>query len=72
MFYLPIIPRLQRMFASMKTTQQMTWHFDRKHESFTCCLMLSNAWLGMFQLDLQAKSLTHTDSFDFVTPSNTG
>jgi len=34
--------------------------------------MLSNAWLGMFELDLQAKSLTHTDSFDFVTPSNTG
>jgi hypothetical protein len=26
MFYLPIIPRLQRMFASMKTASQMTWH----------------------------------------------
>lgn len=26
MFYLPIIPRLQRLFASMKTASQMTWH----------------------------------------------
>ncbi|KAK2445148.1 hypothetical protein QL285_016112 [Trifolium repens] len=26
MFYLPIIPRLQRLFASNKTADQMTWH----------------------------------------------
>ncbi|KAK2429708.1 hypothetical protein QL285_028127 [Trifolium repens] len=26
MFYLPIIPRLQRLFASNKTANQMTWH----------------------------------------------
>jgi len=30
MFYLPIIPRLQRMFASMQTAQHMTWHDDNK------------------------------------------
>ena len=28
MFYLPIIPRLQRMYGSTKTAEQMTWHYD--------------------------------------------
>jgi len=32
MFYLPIIPRLQRMFASNRTTQHMTWHDENKIE----------------------------------------
>ncbi|CAK8560568.1 unnamed protein product [Lathyrus sativus] len=27
MFYLPMIPRLQRMFASMHSAIQMTWHY---------------------------------------------
>uniref|UniRef100_A0A151UEQ9 Uncharacterized protein n=1 Tax=Cajanus cajan TaxID=3821 RepID=A0A151UEQ9_CAJCA len=30
MFYLPIIPRLQRMFASMQTPGHMTWHHENK------------------------------------------
>jgi len=30
MFYLPLVPRLQRMFASMQTTQHMTWHDENK------------------------------------------
>jgi len=30
MFYLPIIPRLQRLFASMKTAGHMTWHHLNK------------------------------------------
>ena len=30
MFYLPIIPRLQRMYASTQTTGEMTWHYDNK------------------------------------------
>jgi len=30
MYYLPIIPRLQRMFASMQTAQHMTWHDENK------------------------------------------
>ena len=30
MFYLPIILKLQRMFASMQTTQHMTWHDEKK------------------------------------------
>ena len=34
--------------------------------------MLSNGWLGTFQLDLKDKSLMHIDNFNFVTPSNTG
>ncbi|XP_029128330.1 uncharacterized protein LOC114916203 [Cajanus cajan] len=33
MFYLPIIPRLQRMFASMQTAGQMTWHYDNRRSS---------------------------------------
>jgi len=32
MFYLPIIPRLQRMFASMETTQHMTWQYENKSQ----------------------------------------
>jgi len=33
MFYLPIIPRLKRLFASMETTYQMTWHYDNRKDS---------------------------------------
>ncbi|GAU18184.1 hypothetical protein TSUD_248850 [Trifolium subterraneum] len=33
MFYLPIIPRLQRLFASMETASQMTWHYYNKTNS---------------------------------------
>jgi len=32
MFYLPIIPRLQRMFASMQTTPHMTWHNENQSQ----------------------------------------
>jgi len=28
MFYLPIIPRLQRLYTSMKSKSQMRWHFE--------------------------------------------
>ncbi|XP_058767341.1 uncharacterized protein LOC131641034 [Vicia villosa] len=35
MFYLPIIPRLKRMFASMHTASQMTWHHTNKTSSGT-------------------------------------
>ncbi|XP_024636351.1 uncharacterized protein [Medicago truncatula] len=30
MFYLPILPRLQRLYASMQTASQMTWHYSNK------------------------------------------
>jgi len=33
MFYLPIIPRLQRLFTSMQTAGQMTWHYDNRRPS---------------------------------------
>ena len=33
MFYLPIIPRLQRLFASMETTSQMYWHHENRSSS---------------------------------------
>jgi hypothetical protein len=33
MFYLPIIPRLQRLFASMQTANNMTWHYNNKTNS---------------------------------------
>jgi len=32
MFYLPIILRLQRMFASMQTAPHMTWHHDNQSQ----------------------------------------
>ncbi|KAK2401723.1 hypothetical protein QL285_051293 [Trifolium repens] len=36
MFYLPIIPRLQRLYASMQTASKMTWHrenYERRNMS---------------------------------------
>jgi len=33
MFYLSIIPRLQRLFTSMQTAGQMTWHYDNRRPS---------------------------------------
>ncbi|CAL5192329.1 unnamed protein product [Lathyrus oleraceus] len=35
MFYLPIIPRLKRMFASMHSASQMTWHHTNQTSSGT-------------------------------------
>ncbi|KAI3745705.1 hypothetical protein L6452_08111 [Arctium lappa] len=31
--YMPIAPRLQRLFMSRKTAKEMTWHYDHKKES---------------------------------------
>ncbi|KAH1122090.1 hypothetical protein J1N35_005250 [Gossypium stocksii] len=28
--YFPLIPRLQRLFMSLKTTESMTWHHDQR------------------------------------------
>jgi len=33
MFYLPIILRLQRLFASIQTASQMSWHYENKISS---------------------------------------
>ncbi|WVZ21047.1 hypothetical protein V8G54_008369 [Vigna mungo] len=30
MFYLPLIPRLQRMYASTQTAEHMTWHYENR------------------------------------------
>ena len=30
MFYFPIIPRLHRLFASMQTASQMSWHYENR------------------------------------------
>jgi len=30
MFYLPIIPQLQRLYASVETTSQMKWHYENR------------------------------------------
>jgi len=32
MFYLPIIPRLQRLYASMDSARQMRWHHENKQD----------------------------------------
>ncbi|WVZ01850.1 hypothetical protein V8G54_022656 [Vigna mungo] len=44
MFYLSIIPRLQRMFTSMQTAQHMTWHDGNKIEGVLCHPSDSEAW----------------------------
>ena len=33
MFYFHITPRLQRLFASIQTTRQMSWHYDNRRSS---------------------------------------
>jgi len=33
MFYLPIIPRLQRLYASTQIAGEMTWHYDNKNNN---------------------------------------
>ena len=37
MFYLPIIPRLQKMFASMQIASQITWHYENRRSSGMLC-----------------------------------
>jgi len=32
MFYFPIIPRLQRLYASMESASQMRWHFENRKD----------------------------------------
>jgi len=33
MFYFPIISRLKGLFASIQTTNQMTWHYENRRDS---------------------------------------
>ena len=33
MFYLPIIPRLRRIFALIQTASQMSWHYENRRSS---------------------------------------
>jgi len=44
MFYLSIIPRLQRMFASMQIAQHMTWHDKNKIQGMLHHLSDGKAW----------------------------
>jgi len=44
MFYLPIIPRLQTMFASTQITQHMTWHDESKTQGMLCHPSDGEAW----------------------------
>ncbi|XP_020208847.1 uncharacterized protein LOC109793787 [Cajanus cajan] len=37
MFYLPIIPRLQRLFASMQTAGHMCWHYQNRSTFGVLC-----------------------------------
>jgi len=44
MFYLPIIPRLQRMFASMQIAPHMTWHHENQRQGILCHSSDGEAW----------------------------
>ncbi|PKI79285.1 hypothetical protein CRG98_000299 [Punica granatum] len=37
MHYLPIIPRFQRLFASMSSASHMTWHYENRREDGVMC-----------------------------------
>jgi hypothetical protein len=57
--YIPITPRLKRLFLSEETAKQMRWHHEGKHESEDPDIMShpadSEAWqtLDRFDPDLQ-------------------
>jgi len=44
MFYLPLIPRLQRLFASMQIAPHMTWHHEKRREGRLCHPSDGEAW----------------------------
>ena len=44
MFYLPLIPRLQRLYASMQTAPHMTWHHERRNDTLLCHPSDGEAW----------------------------
>nr|KYP63744.1 hypothetical protein KK1_018326 [Cajanus cajan] len=35
--YLPLIPRLQRLYASVKTAEHMRWHYENRREEGVLC-----------------------------------
>ncbi|XP_038713445.1 uncharacterized protein LOC120007317 [Tripterygium wilfordii] len=37
MWYLPLIPRLQRLFSSTVTAKEMRWHYEHQRESHILC-----------------------------------
>jgi len=37
MFYFPVIPRLQRLYASRSTAEHMRWHYDNRCEDGVLC-----------------------------------
>ena len=39
MFYLPLIPRLQRLYASQATAEHMTWHANHETEEDQCVIL---------------------------------
>jgi len=44
MLYLPIIPILQRMFASMQTAPHMTWHHENQSQGMQPYPYDGEAW----------------------------
>jgi hypothetical protein len=53
--YIPIMPRLKRLFLSKETAKQMKWHHEGKHESedpdIMSCPVDSEAWLTLDHFD---------------------
>jgi hypothetical protein len=37
LIYLPLIPRLKRLYASMRSAPHMRWHFENQRESRVLC-----------------------------------
>ena len=37
MHYLPLIPRLKRLYASMSSAPHMRWHYENRQESGVLC-----------------------------------
>ena len=58
MFYLPIISRLQRVYASMESVKQMRWHFENKKDGILRHHVMG--WLGSTLIRyIQILLLTH-------------
>jgi len=42
--YLPLIPRLQRLYASTTSTKHMRWHYENRRQGVLCHHSDGEAW----------------------------
>jgi hypothetical protein len=57
LYYIPITPRLKRLYLSKETSKQMRWHKEGKHDSKDLNIMShpadTEAWEALDRFDLE-------------------